>query len=115
MKPLKFSEMNHKQALLGALPLALTAPTDKESIKAGDLADQIAWGMPDEDVEACKEAAIAVCVIACEMHWALANIPSSVDISLHSMSSRSFDNAHSLTLQSVSYILLLFLNISNTP
>jgi hypothetical protein len=52
--------MTHKQAVLGALVLALTAPTDAQAQMAADLAEEIACGLSAADIEACKEAALFV-------------------------------------------------------
>lgn len=50
--------MTHKQALTHALILAIIAPDDEKAQKASDLADQLAQGLTEKDVEQCKSDAL---------------------------------------------------------
>ena len=57
-----FKHIGHKmtqlQALTQCLVLAITAPTDEQSEKANELAQQIAQGLTDLQVEQCKYDAL---------------------------------------------------------
>jgi hypothetical protein len=46
--------MTQSQALTKALILALIAPDDHKAEQASNLAEQIAFGLTDEQVEQCK-------------------------------------------------------------
>ena len=46
--------MTQSQALTKALILALIAPDDQKAEQASELAEQIAFGLTDEQVEQCK-------------------------------------------------------------
>jgi hypothetical protein len=46
--------MTQSQALTKALILALIAPDDQKAEQASSLAEQIAFGLTDEQVEKCK-------------------------------------------------------------
>ena len=46
--------MTQSQALTKALILALIAPNDQKAQQASELAEQIAFGLTDEQVEQCK-------------------------------------------------------------
>lgn len=48
------------QACTSVLVLALTAPTDAQALEAGELADWFAARLTDEQVKACKSAAIQI-------------------------------------------------------
>lgn len=50
--------MTRKGALSYALFLSLTAPSDAQSKEAVELAEQIACGMTEEQVEAAKASAL---------------------------------------------------------
>ena len=50
--------MTQSQALTKCLVLAITAPTDEQSEKANELAQQIAQGLTDLQVEQCKYDAL---------------------------------------------------------
>ena len=47
-------KMTQLQALTQCLVLAITAPTDEQSERANELAQQIAQGLTDLQVEQCK-------------------------------------------------------------
>lgn len=49
---------NDKEALIMALVLGITAPTDEQYQKAQDLAEQLAARMTDEDISWCKKQAL---------------------------------------------------------
>jgi len=46
--------MTQIEALTQCLVLALTAPNDQKAQQASELAEQIAFGLTDEQVEQCK-------------------------------------------------------------
>ena len=46
--------MTQQQALIQALQLAITAPTDKLSMECVSIADSIASRLTKEEVETCK-------------------------------------------------------------
>jgi hypothetical protein len=46
--------MSQIEALTQCLVLALTAPNDQKAQQASELAEQIAFGLTDEQVEQCK-------------------------------------------------------------
>jgi len=46
--------LTQSQALTKALILALIAPDDQKADQASNLAEQIAFGLTDEQVEQCK-------------------------------------------------------------
>ena len=50
--------MTQSQALTKALILALTAPDDQKAQQASNLAEQIAYGLTDDQVEHCKNEAL---------------------------------------------------------
>lgn len=50
--------MTQTEALTLALTLALTAPTEEQSKQASDLAEHIAVGMSELEVQRCKKAAL---------------------------------------------------------
>ena len=50
--------MTRHEALTLALELAITAPNEAEKDKAVAVADSIAAGMPADEVEQCKAAAV---------------------------------------------------------
>jgi hypothetical protein len=52
--------MTQSQALTQALLLALTAPSDQKSQMASDLAEQIAYGLTEKQVNQCKVAALKI-------------------------------------------------------
>lgn len=62
--------MTHKQAVLGALVLALTAPSDAQAQMATDLAEELATGLSAGELEACKEAALVVRDLALAFFYA---------------------------------------------
>lgn len=62
--------MTHKQAVLSALVLSLTAPTDAQALMAADLAEDIACGLSAGELEACKEAALLVRDLASAFFYA---------------------------------------------
>jgi hypothetical protein len=53
-------KMTQSQALTQALLLALTAPSDQKSQMASDLAEQIAYGLTEKQVNQCKVAALKI-------------------------------------------------------
>lgn len=50
--------MTQIDALTQCLILALTAPNDKKAQQASDLAEKLAHGLTDEEVEICKFEAL---------------------------------------------------------
>lgn len=50
--------MTQIDALIQCLILALTAPNDKKAQQASDLAEQLAFGLTMDQVEACKFEAL---------------------------------------------------------
>jgi len=46
--------MSQIEALTQCLVLALTAPDDQKAEQASNLAEQIAYGLTDDQVEQCK-------------------------------------------------------------
>lgn len=50
--------MTQSQALTKALILALIAPDDQKAEQASNLAEQIAYGLTDDQVEHCKNEAL---------------------------------------------------------
>jgi hypothetical protein len=70
---LNSNEMTSRQALLGCLILALTASTDQKAKMAGDLADEIAVGMSQTDVEKCQKFALGVQVASEDVFVAVAS------------------------------------------
>ena len=50
--------MNQIEALTQALFLAITAPTDKKANQAIKLANELANGLAEHEVELCKENAL---------------------------------------------------------
>jgi hypothetical protein len=52
--------MTQIQALTQCLVLAIIAPTDEQAEKAGDLAQDIAQGLTDLQVEQCKADALNI-------------------------------------------------------
>ena len=53
-------KMTQSQALTQALLLALTAPSAAKSQMASDLAEQIAYGLTEKQVNQCKVAALKI-------------------------------------------------------
>jgi hypothetical protein len=49
---------NDRQALIIALVLGITAPTEAQYKKARDLAEQLASRMTDKDISWCKKQAL---------------------------------------------------------
>jgi hypothetical protein len=52
--------MNKPHALTLALFLAITAPDETRSVECSRIADELAHGMDLDQVEACKEHALAL-------------------------------------------------------
>jgi hypothetical protein len=52
--------MTQSQALTQALILALTAPSAAKAQMASDLAEQIAYGLTEKQVNQCKVAALKI-------------------------------------------------------
>jgi len=50
--------MTQNQALTHALILAIIAPDDEKAQKASDLAEQLAFGLSNDEVEQCKADAL---------------------------------------------------------
>lgn len=69
---LNANEMTQQQALLGVLVLALTADTKKNAAKAGELADDIAYGLSAVEIKVCQDMAVEIQDLADSMHWAVA-------------------------------------------
>jgi hypothetical protein len=53
-------KMTQIEALTQALFLAITAPTDKKAQMASDLAEQIAQGLTQKQVNQCKKKALEI-------------------------------------------------------